>query len=126
MKPFFGFTIAGIMMLSVVLVTAFSVMGNLGVSPTSDNSAQKQVNSVANMDNPEICLQFDNPNEHISSFAVLKKNPQLCVNYIDDEKLEYDCLSNFFRPIQDRVCEYVSDSYYEQCLIDAKDYEGFL
>ena len=124
MNPALGFTIGGFVVVLVIVMMVFSSL-DFFTSDASENSVKGEIKKVANMDDPEICLNFDNPNECITSFSVLKKNPQLCVDYIEDEELEYACLSDHFRAIQDRVCNYVSDSFYEQCLIDAKDFEGF-
>ena len=124
-NPFFGFSIAGFVVAIMIVVMVFSSL-DVFTSNTSENSVRNEVNSAVNMDSPKTCAKFDDPEDCISNFASIKNNPQLCVDFIDDEKLQYDCLSNFFRSIQDKVCTYVSDNYHEQCLKDAKDFEGFI
>jgi len=124
MKPFFGFTLAGIMMLSIVVVASFSVMGNLGLSSSSEKSISKEVDSALNLDNPQMCLNFDDPQFCVSNFAYMKRDPGLCNSMLDDEKQQYECISKFFRKYQEQACTFVSDNYHSQCMIDIQQWKN--
>ncbi len=102
MTPFFGFTIGGLMMLTVVIVIAFSAIDSLGFS--SEKSISKEVDSVLDLEDPQTCLNFDDPLVCVSNIAYLNKEPRMCVSLLEDEKDQYVCLSNFFRTFQERVC----------------------
>ena len=121
MKPLFGFAIGGLMMLSVVIVMAFSAIDSLGFS--SEKSISKEVDSTLNLDNPKMCLNFDNPQFCVSNIAYMKREPGMCVSLLEDEKDQYDCLSQFFRKHQESVCDYVSDNYYSDCMIEAQNWK---
>lgn len=121
MKPLLGFTIGGLMMLSVVTVMAFSAIDSLGVS--SEKSISKEVDSTLNLDNPQMCLNFDDPQFCVSNIAYMKREPGMCVSLLEDEKDQYACLSQFFRKYQERVCDYVSDNYYSDCMIEAQNWK---
>ncbi len=122
MKPLFGFTIGGLMMLSVILVIIFSVIDSLGFS-SSEKSIAKKVDSALNLDNPEMCFNFDEPQFCVSNIAYMKKDPGMCVSLLEDEKDQYDCLSKFFRKYEEKVCGYVSESYYSDCMIEAQNWK---
>ena len=77
LKPFFGFTIAGIMMLSVLVVFAFSAIDTLGFS-SSEKSISKEVYSALILDNAEMCMDFDDPQFCVSNIAYMKKDPGMC------------------------------------------------
>ena len=121
MKPMLGFTIGGMLMLSVVVVAALSAVNSFGLS--SDKSIAKEVDSTLSLDNPKMCLNFDDPQFCISNIAYMKRDPGICVSSLEDEKDQYDCLSKFFRKYQERVCNYVSDSYYSECMIEAQNWK---
>ena len=123
MSPMFGFTIGGLMMLSVVIIAAFSAIDSLGFSSSSDKSITKKVDSALNLDDPQMCMNFDDPKFCISNMAYLNKDPGMCVSLLEDEKDQYDCLSKFFRKYQERVCNYVSENYYSDCMIEAQNWK---
>jgi len=121
MNPLFGFTIGGLMMVFIVIVVVFSFLGTF-VSPTSEKSIIKNVDSALNLNDPNICLNFDDYQNCIGNIAYMEKNPEICVNFIDDEKNQYDCLSQFFRKYGDRICDYVSEKYRTDCIDQAQNY----
>ena len=123
MNPMSGFTIGGLMMVFIVIVVVFSFLGTF-VSPTSEKSILKNVDSALNLNDPHICLNFDDYENCISNIAYMKKNPEICVNYIDNEKHQYDCLSQFLRKYKDRICDYVSEKYHTDCIEQAKNYDN--
>ena len=86
MSPMFGFTIGGLMMLSVVIIAAFSAIDSLGFSSSSDKSITKKVDSALNLDDPQMCMNFDDPKFCINNMAYLKKDPEMCVSLLEDEK----------------------------------------
>jgi len=122
MTPFFGFTIGGLMMLTVVIVIAFSAIDSLGFS--SEKSISKEVDSALDLEDPQMCLNFDEPLVCVSNMAHLNGKPAMCVSLLDDEKDQYDCLSIFFRTYQEGVCEYVSENYYSDCMIEAQNWKN--
>jgi len=122
MAPLLGFTIGGLMMLSVVIIVAFSAIDSLGFS-SSEKSIAKKVDSALNLDNPQMCLNFDEPQFCVSNIAYMKRDPGMCVSLLEDEKDQYDCLSKFFRKYQERVCDYVSEIYYSDCMIEAQNWK---
>ncbi len=122
MPNLIGFTIGGLMMLSVVMFIAFSAIDSLGFS-SSEKSIAKEVDSVLDLDNPQMCLNFDEPQFCVSNIAYMKRDPGMCVSLLDDEKDQYDCLSKFFRKYQGRVCDYVSEKYYSDCMIEAQNWK---
>jgi hypothetical protein len=122
MTPLFGFTIGGLMLLSLVLVAAFSAIDSLGFS-SSEKSIAKEVGSTLNLDNPQMCLNFNDPQLCVSNIAYMKKDPEMCVSLLENENDQYDCLSKFFRLYQERVCNYVSANYYSDCMIEAQNWK---
>ncbi|AJW70945.1 conserved exported protein of unknown function [Nitrosopumilus adriaticus] len=122
MNPMFGFTIGGIMMIAVIMVLAFSIIGSF-TSVSSEKSLVKEVNSALRMDEPDMCMKFDNPQECISNFAYMKRSPQTCLSYIEDEENQYECLGKFFRKFQDRVCNYVAPDFYDKCIVEAQKWK---
>ena len=122
MKPLFGFTIGGIMMLTIVVVAAFSAIDRLGFS-SSEPSISQEVDDALNLDNPQMCLSFDEPQFCVSNIAYMKKDPGLCNSLLSDEQDQYECLGKFFRIYQERVCDYVTDNYYSKCITDAQNWK---
>ena len=96
MEPFFGFTIVGIMMLSVVLVSAFSALDILGFS-SSEKSITKEVEAGRRWDNPKMCMNFDDPQFCVSNIPYMKRDPGICNSLLEDKQQQYECLSKFFR-----------------------------
>ncbi|MFQ5497001.1 MAG: hypothetical protein ACE5DU_03845 [Nitrosopumilus sp.] len=123
MNALFGFTIGGLMMVAVVMVIALSVIGSF-TSASSEKSMIKEVNSALNLDNPKMCLNFDNPTQCVSTFAYMKRTPQMCMSFLEDESNQFECLSKFFRKYQERVCDYVSEDFVESCLIEAQKWKN--
>jgi len=121
MAPLLGFTIGGLMMLTVVIFAAFSAIDSLGFS--SEKSIAKEVDSIINLDNPQMCMNFDEPQFCVSNIAYMNKDPGMCNSLLEDEKDQYDCLSKFFRKYQERVCDYVSETYYSDCMIEAQNWK---
>lgn len=122
MTPFFGFTIAGMIMLIVVVVAAFSVIDRLGFS-SSEKSISQEVDSAMNLDDPQMCMNFNEPQFCVSNLAYLKKDPGMCNSMLTDEQDQYECLGKFFRIYQERVCDYVTDNYYSKCLAEAQNWK---
>ena len=122
MKHSFGFTIAGIMMLSVVIVAALSALDILGFS-SSEKSITKVVDSALSLDNPEMCMNFDDPQFCISNIAYMKRDPGICNSLLEDKQQQYECLSKFFRTYQESVCDFVSEDYYSKCMIDVQQWK---
>jgi len=121
MAPLFGFTIAGLMMLTVVMFAAFSAIDSLGFS--SEKSIAKEVDSALILDNSQMCMNFDEPQFCVSNIAYMKKDPGMCNSLLEDEKDQYDCLGKFFRKYQEKVCDYVSETYYSDCMIEAQNWK---
>ncbi len=121
MAPLFGFTIAGLMMLTVVMFAAFSAIDSLGFS--SEKSIAKEVDSALILDNSQMCMNFDEPQFCVSNIAYMNKDPGMCVSLLEDEKDQYDCLGKFFRKYQEKVCDYVSETYYSDCMIEAQNWK---
>ena len=113
MKPFFGFTIAGMIMLIVVVVAAFSAIDRLGFS-SSEKSISEEVDSAMNLDESQFC---------VSNLAHMKKDPGMCNSMLTDEQDQYECLGKFFRIYRERVCDYVSDNYYSKCIAEAQNWK---
>ena len=122
MKPFFGFTIAGMIMLIVVVVAAFSAIDRLGFS-SSEKSISQEVDSAMNLDDPQMCMNFDEPQFCVSNLAYMKKDPGMCNSMLTDEEDQYECLGKFFRIYLERVCDYVADNYYSKCLAEAQNWK---
>ncbi len=121
MAPLFGFTIAGLMMLTVVMFAAFSAIDSLGFS--SEKSIAKEVDFALILDNSQMCMNFDEPQFCVSNIAYMNKDPGMCVSLLEDEKDQYDCLGKFFRKYQEKVCDYVSETYYSDCMIEAQNWK---
>ncbi|MCE9651812.1 MAG: hypothetical protein K8Q89_01945 [Nitrosarchaeum sp.] len=121
MNPLFGFTIGGLMMLFVVIIVVFSFIGTF-VSPTSEKSIFKNVNSALNLNDPQMCVNFNDYQNCVSNIAYMEKNPKLCVAFIDDEKNQYDCLSKFFQKYKEKICDYVGEKYHADCIEQAGNY----
>ena len=110
-------------MIAVVMVIALSVIGSF-TSASSEKSVIKEVNSALNLDNPKMCKNFDDPTQCVSNFAYMKRTPQTCVSFLDDESNQFECLSKFFRKYQDQVCNYVSEDFYEKCMVEAQKWKN--
>ena len=122
MRPFFGFTIGGIMMLMVVVVAAFSAIDRLGFS-SSEQSISQEVDSALNLDDPQMCMNFDEPQFCVSNIAYMKKDPGMCNSVLTDEQDQYECLATFFRIYQERVCDYVTENNYSKCIVEAQNWK---
>ncbi|WP_179372805.1 hypothetical protein [Nitrosopumilus ureiphilus] len=118
MNPMFGFIIGDLMM-AVIMVITFSIIGSF-TSISSKKSLVKEVNSALNMDEPKMCTKFDNPQECIGNFTYVKRNPQACLPYMEDEENQYECLNKLFQKFQDRVCNYMSADFYDKCIIETQ------
>ncbi len=121
MTPFFGFTIGGLMMLTVVIVIAFSAIDSLGFS--SEKSIAKEVDSALDIEDPQMCMNFDEPQFCVSNIAYMKKDLGMCNSLLTDEQDQYECLSKFFRIYQERVCEYVTENNYSKCIVEAQNWK---
>ncbi len=53
---------------------------------------------------------------------LFKKSVSASVPTVEGTRPQYDCLSKFFRKYQERVCDYVSDAYYSDCMIEAQNW----
>ena len=120
MKALFGFTVGGIMMTSVILIMVFSMLGTF-VSQDSKKSVIQNVNSVLNLDSPEMCRNFSDEENCIGQFAYLKRDPNVCISYIEDKESQYDCISNFFRKYKEKACNFLDAKYHDRCITDIEN-----
>ena len=110
------------MMLTIVIVAAFSAIDRLGLL-SSETSISQEVDSALNLDNPQMCLNFDEPKSCVSNIAYMKKDPGMCNSLLTDEQDQYECLGNFFRIYQERICDYVTENNYSKCIAEAQNWK---
>lgn len=102
-------------LIAIVLIGVFTSIEI--INSNNDPKVLEEVNTSLNLDEPKICSKMDEPESCVNNFAYIKSNPEICVKYLDDETLEYDCIFGLIPKLQsEKLCDYVSNEFYDDCM----------